>query len=345
MHILFVTAALNTKNDGIYDAILEFARIEILAGNQVSFLGMSDYQLQTRTIKESIFELDGYQVRQLHIPTNVTLYKRSSCIQKWIQSIGITHVELHYCPHIFHAKGLPFIANWDMIQAFKGVVRRVYVHEMMVGFRKIHAPFSRMLQRIFLSYFKPAHLYTHSSYFYNVMCKWGLPCEKKPLPTTVPCIYPQKTVWQKMKDQQALVCVVFGRLRYAGAPVSEFAKEFCSIASTLGVSPKIVFAGYQANDAISNYWVQNFKTAGVIVEIKGPLEKNELSYVFSNAHIGIVNTPYGLSEKSSALACLQAHNLPSFCLAPNIGSESWNLPWFDYRVGSCKQIMLDMFAN
>jgi hypothetical protein len=321
MKIIFLCGCLEPGRDGVGDYSRRLAGELIQTGHEVGIVSLNDQHI---TETNSTQQYSGaVPIPVLRLPDTWTTARRFQKARFWIEDFNPDWISLQFVPFAFHPKGLPFSMG-KMLKTF-GKERNwhIMVHELWVGMDK-ESPrkfvyWGWLQKQLIKSIFKKLHpriIHTQSSLYMKMLAKIGLKAIHLPLFGNIQVEAftrkPEEQLAETQRSPGIITWVVFGGV-HPGAPIGALAKELKLYSNAKGIKVSLKMVGRNGPDQVR--WEQEWKAAGLQVELIGEQPPENISEILSNSSFGISTTPASLIEKSGSVAAMQEHGLSILCIS------------------------------
>ena len=313
MRIVFLCGSLEPGRDGVGDYTRCLAAELVRLGYSATIVSLFDKDGITTT--NSIQYAGDVGVPVLRIPRSISARTRFSAAEEFIKASHPDWLSLQFVPFSFDEKGLP-IGFARRLRGIDGNIPwHIMFHELWAGM-EVGAPkklvllggLQRRIIRSLLRTLNPDLVHTHAGLYIEQLRNLGFSPKGLPLFSSIPVLSsPDKVSLAK----KAKSIVAFGSV-HPGAPIEDFMEDLCFYREAEGLNVEITFIG--AGGFEVERWMNACRAWNVPAVCLGELSTDDVSKVLSKADYGLSTTPALMSEKSSAIAAMQAHGLPVICL-------------------------------
>ena len=346
LKIVFLCGSLEPGRDGVGDYTRKLAGELKLSGHHVGIIAINDQYVTD--------EFDGDQksgdvsLPTLRLPSNISLVQRYQRANLWITSFNPDWISLQFVPFAFHPKGLPFKMGKLLAAVGKGRHWHIMVHELWVGMNKESSLkffwwglFQRQLIKSLFNKVMPAVIHTQTKLYLNLLEKMGFKSQLLPLFSNISLAEDISVI--RNDDDKIISFVVFGGI-HPGAPIDKLAKELKLYGNQNAVKIVLKLLGRSGSEQLR--WEQEWKAAGLCIELIGEQPEEQISAVLSSSSFGISTTPPSLVEKSGSVAAMREHGLSILCLSCPWHPRGINEPQLSPGVTEYKEgIIQDFIAR
>jgi hypothetical protein len=321
MKIVFLCGSVEPGRDGVGDYTRKLAAELINSGHEAGIIALNEQHIKTEL--DNLQESGGKIIPVLRLPSAWSSKRRFTQASIWIDKFQPEWLSLQFVPFAFHPKGLPFNMGNLLASLTKDRRWHIMVHELWVGMDKqtsMKLLYWGWLQRLMIkslfNKLKPSVIHTQSGLYVKMLKKIGLKAFHLPLFGNIPV--KEKAPVEKTQEinsstnGKSISFVVFGGI-HAGAPISELAKDLRNYSNDKDAKVILRMIGRCGGE--QNRWEQEWKAAGLTLELFGEQPEERISEVLSTSSFGISTTPASLVEKSGSMAAMREHGLNILCVA------------------------------
>jgi|SRR6185312_3458572 len=346
MKILFICSCLEKGFDGVGDYTRRLASAIIGKNNHAAVIALNDkYAKDTFTGAQ---QESGTIVPVLRLPATLSLNARLIEARNYINQFNPDWVSLQFVIFGYHPKGLPFGLGRQLAKLGRGRRWHLMFHELWIGMasespvkQKYWGLLQKNIIKTLLLRLKPTVIHTHSTLYQAQLHKMGFKAGRLRLFGNIPVQnnQPTETTDPATKADKRFTLVIFGTI-HPGAPIKQFAQEVAAYANREKVQVLLKIVGRSGLEL--NHWVDEWRSAGLSVEILGEQPVNIISKVLSEASVGISSSAYFMIEKSGTTAAMLEHGLPVICVSgpytptgiPNLSLDPYI---FEYKPGNFRE--------
>ncbi|WP_026463748.1 glycosyltransferase [Adhaeribacter aquaticus] len=358
MKVIFLCGCLEMGRDGVGDYTRRLAGELTRQGTFAAIISLNDYFITEEKEYNGVQNDGDVDLPVLRLPSAWSYKKRFRHAEKYINTYNPEWLSLQYVPFSFHSKGLPLKFHKRLTALGNGKNWHIMFHELWVGMDTSSSPKmvllgylqKRLIQNL-LDKLQPAIINTQTKLYQIKLHKMGCNAEILPLFSNIPVVNHYKSDKNLNSTtsgiNKIISFVLFGGIHH-GAPIDQFAEEAYYYAKENEVIFNLRLLG--RSGAEQDNWVSTWKSFGHDVEIFGEQTANRISEIFLESSFGIATTPLALTEKSGAIAAMQAHGLGVILVA-----RSWQPRGFsnmenpkgiiEYRAGNFKDCIINRNIN
>ncbi|RZK32012.1 MAG: glycosyltransferase family 1 protein [Hymenobacter sp.] len=321
MKIVFICGSLEAGRDGVGDYVRRLALELSRQGHEPAGIALNDHHIQEEVSTEQ--KAAPATLPMLRLPANWPMSRRLRRAQEWTDNFGPEWLSLQFVPFAFHSRGLALSLGKQVARLGRGRSWHLMVHELWVGM-DAEAPLKhrwwgklqRYLIDAMITDLRPKIIHTQTSLYQAQLAKLGYSSYLLPLFANIPNSNLAKLENPLAEESRTISLVIFGSI-HAGAPVEQFAQDAAQYARENAVTVKLTMIGRCGKE--QETWAASWRAVGLPVEILGEQTPDYISYVLSEASLGVATTPVDVIGKSGTAAAMLEHGLPVLCVAH---------PWF-----------------
>ncbi|PQA53172.1 glycosyltransferase [Siphonobacter curvatus] len=338
MRIVFVCGCLEPGNDGVGDYTRRLAAELIRQGHTAGILALHEPG------REWVFSGQQFDeqipVPVLRLSQCLSWPERMRYAQAWVAQQNPEVLSLQYVPFSYDAKGLPWGLAGQLKTLGKNVPWHVMFHEIWVGTRQgssvkqmLWGSLQQAILRRLVKQLAPQQIHTQSQLYQAFLARQKVQAGLLPLFGNVP-LQPQPF---RVNTHDYLEIIVFGTV-HADALWREAIQEL----SQQDRPMRLTFIGRNGSHAKACIeWCTQMQLP---VRLLGEQALERISFVLSQADIGLTSTALPMVEKSGTVAAMLEHGLPVLCIASawqprGVPSPPLPLHVYAYRVGQVFQLL------
>lgn len=332
MEIVLICGTLEPGCDGVGDYAIRLAEELDRMGHSASILAINDRFVNNNNIDDIVPGLIN-QVRILRIPSILPEKHRLELSKAWLKQLNPTWVSLQFVPFSFQNKGLPFALGSFLKKLEVGFKWHIMFHELWVGMPKgtsrkhvIWGWLQKHIVKALIVKLQPHGIHTPCQLYHAQLTHLGFDVKHLPLFSNIPV----KAMAYQLQQTESAIPITNGDDNWFNSPnLSEIslvifgtihpqalAGKFIELVSTFmerhGLKIKLTLVGrcgpYQ------EFWISACRLTGISVEVKGEQPAETISYLLSNADIGISTSAFAMIDKSGTVAAMLEHKLPVICV-------------------------------
>lgn len=319
MKILFLCGSLEPGRDGVGDYTRVLASEMIRTGHDARAISLNDTYVDGEL--ECAQPYENVELPVLRLSGDLPASRRFAQARKWINQFNPDWISLQFVIFSFHPKGLPIGLNQFLTKLGKGRRWHIMFHELWVGMpvgaSPKHILWGRMQQKIISSMIfklKPELIHTQSSLYHAQLNKLGYNVNYLPLFSNIPVVdsFAENGNKKINGSKRAISMVVFGTI-HPSALIEELLDEVISYQKQKQTEITLIIIGRSGPE--QGRWISAWISAGFKVKVLGEQSADIISYVLSNASVGISTSALAMIDKSGTVAAMLKHGLPVLCVA------------------------------
>lgn len=342
MKIVFICSCLEKGFDGVGDYTRRLALALIQNNNAAALIALND-----KFVDDDFAGTQpdgGINLPILRLTAKAPVKARIVKARHYIDEFDPDWLSLQFVIFGYHSKGLPFGLASNLAALGGGRRWHIMFHELWVGMatespvkQKYWGKVQKNIIKNLIHRVKPAVIHTHSTLYQAQLNKLGFSAAHLNLFGNIPV----KAGHEKDKDQDEMAdkpftLAVFGTI-HPGAPIRQFAKEAAEYAHREKVKFLLKIIG--RNGPQGDIWANEWKAAGLQVEVVGEQSPEVISDTLLTASAGISSSAYFMIEKSGTAAAMLEHGLPVICVSgaytpKELSTLNINLRFVEYKPGN-----------
>lgn len=346
MEIVFICGTLEPGCDGVGDYTIRLAEVLSGVGHKVSILSINDWFVNNSDVNDIVPGLI-HEVRTLRVPSTLPEKHRLELSKAWLKQLNPDWVSLQFVPFSFQSKGLPLALGSFLKKLEVGFKWHIMFHELWVGMPKgtsrkhvIWGCLQKQIIKALITKLRPKSIHTPCQLYHAQLIHLGLNVRHLPLFSNIPVkarAYQLQHVesavpdincadnWFNSPNFSEISLIIFGTIH----PQAQLAK-FIELASKFmerhGLKIKLTLVGRCGT--CQELWVTSCISAGISVDVKGEQPAETISFLLSNADIGISTSAFAMIDKSGTVAAMLEHKLPVICVGQTWIARDVDTPKF-----------------
>lgn len=346
MEIVFICGTLEPGCDGVGDYVDRLAEELSGSGHRVSILAINDGFVNNDNIDDIVPGLIN-QVRILRIPSILPEKHRIELSKAWLKQLDPHWVSLQFVPFSFQSKGLPFALGSFLKKLEAGFKWHIMFHELWVGMPKgtsskhiIWGWLQKQIIKALIVKLRPQSIHTACKLYHAQLSRLKFNVKHLPLFSNIPVkarAYQLQHVesavpvingddnWFNSPNFSEISLIIFGTI-HPQAQLARFIELASKFMERHGLKIKLTLVGRCGT--CQELWVSSCMSAGISVDVKGELPAETISYLLSNADVGISTSAFAMVDKSGTVAAMLEHKLPVICVGQTWIARDVDTPKF-----------------
>lgn len=321
MTLVLLCGSLEPGADGVGDYSRRLAAAFTRLGVTTHLLALNDAHVSTPQLEEQ--SADGCTLIALRLPASLSWKRRAFSLLAQLQQWQCKAVSLQFVPYAYHQRGLPLglLTLLRQLRTLPELRVHLMFHEIWIGISSTSDRRSRLighLQRRLIqaiqATIRPDAVHVTNSTYACCLRRAGIEAVRLPLFSTL-----ELDAAQPQPVPEAFTACIFGRIPPPWDP--DPAVEFLvAEAARHRQTPRLLLLG---RPWIDDHWFERLQQRWpqiTIVRHGIEPDPHKLCALIRSCQLGLATVPWGLIEKSSAIAVFLSLDLPVL-----VSRNDWSL--------------------